>query len=320
MIRVGATGVLAGIFWLWGLFGSGSAELVITASSEPMAPARDDPSVVAFCDQDDPGGTTSLRFVTDRAIDENKYPVDSAAVFGRSDRQQPQRDRDLGQTFLVGPSSGRLDAIYLRLGHSERFALEDALGAKVIVQWFHVAGSPRVNDHGTPGFLGRFDRQQSPELDDYLEGETYAPIRTVEGRLPARLDRGAYLKLEFRGDDRIELAAGSGYGFLLGFAEPQRDRALALANCYYGAYRPDPRNPYVGHGIRREGQPAFGDLETRLTAAPGTLGFPDVCTYRDLHFVVTLTGTSDNQPRPATAADEPLQSGPPAKDKPAAPG
>ena len=44
-----------------------------------------------------------------------------------------------------------------------------------------------------------------------------------------------------------------------------------------------------GHGIRREGTPAFADdWKSRLAQPPGTLGFPDVCTFRDLYFAVTV--------------------------------
>jgi hypothetical protein len=68
-----------------------------------------------------------------------------------------------------------------------------------------------------------------------------------------------------------------------------------MANQYYGTYTPDPSNKLCGHGIRREGMPAFADdCKSRLAHPPGTLGFPDVCTFRDLHFAVTV------EPEPAT--------------------
>ena len=64
-------------------------------------------------------------------------------------------------------------------------------GARVAVQWFEVTGPPRLNDHGTPGFAGTFDRTTSPELDDYLEGETYVPLRVVVAeRALAALEAG----------------------------------------------------------------------------------------------------------------------------------
>jgi hypothetical protein len=68
-------------------------------------------------------------------------------------------------------------------------------------------------------------------------------------------------------------------------------RGMTLANQYYGTYTPDPANLRRGHGIRREGLPDFPeDWRARLAQPPGTLGFPDVCTFRDLHFAVTVSG------------------------------
>ncbi len=264
------------------------AGLDITASPKPLAPPPEDPAVLVHHAQDDPGGNTSLRFVTQRKVSVNKYPPDGVTVFARAAREQPQRDRDLGQTFLTGDRPVRLDALYLRVGPGAAAVLPGASGAPVAVQWFAVTGTPRLNDHGTPGFAGRFDRLRSPELDDYLEGEQYFPLRVVEGRLPGSLHRSDYLKLDFTDEDEFVLEPHRTYGFLLMFRERAADRNLTLANQYYGTYTPDPANRLRGHAIRREGAPAFpDDWRARLTQPPGTLGFPDVCTHRDLHFVVT---------------------------------
>ncbi len=241
----------------------------------------------------DAGGNTSLRFVSNRRVDTNKYPPDSVTDFAKADREQPQCDRDLGQTFLTGERSGRLDALYLRIGPGDAAVLPGAPGARVAVQWFLVIGEPRQNDHGSPGYVGRFDRRTSPELDDYLEGEEFHPLRVVEGRLPATLRRGDYLQFDFAGEDEFELEPRRTYAFLLMFLERGAGRSLTLANEYYGAYTPVPANRFRGHAIRREGSPAFpGEWMARLSRPPGTLGFPDVCTYRDLHFVVTVRSPS----------------------------
>lgn len=266
-----------------------SAGLEITASPSPLAPPKDHPSVLVHHAADDKGGNTSLRFVANRTVDVNKYPADGVTVFARAPREQPHRDRDLGQTFLTGNRRARLDALFLRVGHADLAVLENAPGARVAVQWFEVTGEPRLNDHGTPGFAGKFDRAASPELDDYLEGETYIPLRAVEGRLPSALNRGDYLKLDFTGDDEFVLEPNRTYAFLLMFLERAPARGLTLANQYYGTYTPDPANRFRGHGLRREGRPAFpDDWKARLGQPPGTLGFPDVCTFRDLHFAVTV--------------------------------
>lgn len=265
------------------------AGLDITASAKPLAPPPGHPSVLVHHATDDKGGNTSLRFMANRKVDANKYPTHSVTVFGRLAREQPQRDRDLGQTFLTGDQGGQLDALFLRVGHADLAVLTHTPGARVAVQWFEVTGPPRLNDHGTPGFAGTFDRVTSPELDDHLEGEAYTPLRVVEGRLPAALHRSDYLKLDFTGADEFRLEPGRAYAFLLMFLDRAPQRGMTLANEYYGTYTPDLANKFRGHALRREGRPAFpDDWKARLAAPPGTLGFPDVCTFRDLHFAVTV--------------------------------
>ncbi len=278
------------------------AGLEITAAPTPLAPPVGHSSVLVHHAKDDPGGNTSFRFITTRKVDANKYPTNGVTVFARAEREQPQRDRDLGQTFLSGAQRAKLDALFLRIGHGDIAVLDGAPGARVAVQWFEVTGQPRLNDHGTPGFAGRFDRATSPELDDYLEGETYTSLRVIEGRLPDTLQKGDYLKLDFTGDDELTLEPHRTYGFLLMFLARGAQRGMTLANQYYGSYTPDPANKFAGHGIRREGTPAFPeDWQARLTQAPGTLGFPDVCTFRDLHFVVTV---KHDAPPERAASDE----------------
>gem|GEM_PF-1071524 len=265
------------------------AGLEISASPTPPAPPGGDPAVLVHHARDDAGGNTSLRFISNRKVDLNKYPTNGVTVFARAAREQPQHDRDLGQTFFTGERPVRLDALFLRVGHGDAAVLAGAPGARVAVQWFAVTGEPRLNDHGTPGFAGKFDRATSPELDDYLEGERYFPLRVVESRLPATLNRSDYLRLDFTGDDEFVLEPRRTYAFLLMFLERAENRGMTLANEYYGTYTPDPANKFRGHGIRREGGPAFpDDWAARLTQPPGTLGFPDVCTFRDLHFAVAV--------------------------------
>ncbi len=291
------------LFLLAGATATCLAGLDITASAKPLAPPHGDPAVLVHHARDDAGGNTSLRFVATRKVDANKYPPKGLTVFARAAREQPQRDRDLGQTFRTGDRPARLDALFLRLGHGDAAVLDGAPGARVAVQWFAVSGEPRLNDHGTPGFAGKFDRTNAPELDDYLEGETYFPLRVVEARLPASLHRGDYLKLDFTGDDEFVLEPHRTYAFLLLFLERAENRGMTLANEYYGTYTPDPINRFRGHGIRREGAPVFpDDWRARLHQPPATLGFPDVCTFRDLHFAVTVTSLEATASPPASAA------------------
>lgn len=50
-----------------------------------------------------------------------------------------------------------------------------------------------------------------------------------------------------------------------------------------------------------EGLPAIADdWNARFTQSPGCLGFPDVCTFRDLHFVITIHAVP-----PAISGEEP---------------
>ncbi len=280
-----------------------SAGLDITASPVPLVPPRDHPSVLVHHATDDKGGNTSLRFVANRKVDENKYPTNGVTAFARAAREQPQRDRDLGQTFLTGDQRVRLDALFLRVGHADLAMLTNTPGARVAVQWFEVTGEPRLNDHGTPGFAGKFDRLTSPELDDYLEGETYTPLRVLEARLPEKLAKGDHLKLDFTGEDEFPLEPHRTYAFLLMFLTRAPLRGMTLANEYYGTYTPDPTNKLRGHGIRREGLPQFpDDWKARLAQPPGTLGFPDVCTFRDLHYAVTVRPAGARSERKTAAA------------------
>lgn len=278
------------------------AEMNIFASSEDIVP-KDKSSVMIEYLQSDDSGTTSLRFETDREISDNKFTSLPGApnnnrIAPPSQPKVQQRDRDLGQTFLTGDKAFKLDAVYLRVGFSDKAVLEGARNAPVVLQFFEVSGKPRLNDSGTPGFKGFFDRAQSPELDDYIEGETFRPIAYALGKLPDKLGKGYYLKFDLQGQDEIELKPNTHYGFVLGFTQRAPKRALALANSYYGQYQPDPKNKLIGHGIRREGgigkieapyfKPDLPDsLEEHLALAPDTLGFPDVCTYRDLFFALT---------------------------------
>lgn len=210
-----------------------------------------------------------------------------------------QRDRDLGQTFLTGDKGFAVESLYLRIGFSDKAVLSGAPGAKLAVQWFEVKGTPRLNDSGTPGFSSTFDRARSPELDDYIEGETYKSVRvSQDGVLPDKLAKGDFLHIAFTGKDAVTLKPNTHYAFVVLFTERSANRQLALANTYYGGYNPDPKNPLVGHGLRREGgagrkeAPYFApdlpdDRKKRTRLSPDTLGFPDVCTYRDLYFTIT---------------------------------
>lgn len=265
-------------------------QVVISSSDQRsfVPVSATNPYVMIDYQQGDEGGTTSIRFEKNKKLENNKYPADSRTVFGNrtvyGDSYQ-QRDRDLGQTFLTDDKGFTVDAVYLRVGPNQ--VERNTPGARVAIQFFKVTGQPRLNNHGTPGFIGKFDRQTSPELDDYLEGESYQSIYLATGKLPSDLKKDQYMKWQLEGK-RLILEPHTHYAFIIMFLDRDEDRSLSLYNSYYGNYYPDSKNLYVGHGIRREGKADFPDQwEDRLSLQPGTLGFPDVCTFRDLFFVIT---------------------------------
>lgn len=126
---------------------------------------------------------------------------------------------------------------------------------------------------------------------------------------------GQFIRFAFTGADAVILQPHRTYGFLVGFVAPAPERAMTFANRFRGAYA-------GGHGIRREGSadtPAFfnpaestpftralwvGDTNNAAALAAalekacfpenfvarvgdmtfGTMGMPDVCTFRDLEF------------------------------------
>ena len=263
-------------------------ELVVSCVAPSELPKAGDGSVIACYFGADASGTTSIRFETDSSVRENKYPVSTVTVFGdrgKYPQNYVQRDRDLGQTFLAGDAARRLDAVYLKVGPNG--GDPSALGARVAIQIFEVSGSPVLNQNGTPGFSGGFNRASSPELDDYLEGEAFQSLAVAQGTLPSEIGANAILKWDLTGRSEIVLEPNRCYAFLVMLVDPKPKQQLSLANHYHGSYAPDSGNRFVGHGIRREGFPKFMSLDDRLRQSPGTLGFPDVCTWRDFFFCVT---------------------------------
>lgn len=234
-------------------------------------------------------GATSIRNDRKKEESPNPYPEDSKTIF--SDRTQfplnIKRDRDLGQTFISSGKKAVVEKLFLRVGPNP--VKVNTPGARIVIQFFRVEGTPALNDHGTPGSFGAFDRQRAPEMDDYLEGETYTPLFAATGVLPSLVNTLDFLEFSFSGKARLKLEANKGYAFLIMFAEPaEENRGLTLYNQYWGIYTPDATNKFVGHGIRREGLPFFPEnFRDRLQVQPSTFGFPDVCTFRDLFFVIT---------------------------------
>ena len=156
--------------------------------------------------------------------------------------------------------------------------------------------------------------------DDYLEGERYVPLAVASGgTIPTDLRLNDYLRWQLDGADWT-LAPNTTYAFVLLFDEPAPPgvrRNLPLSNINV---LPGGKSGEVfagGHMIRRDGASgAFEDVfvrdttdaadlaasrrsssfpttsagapdrAARLALPPGTLGYPDVDTYRDLLFVL----------------------------------
>lgn len=159
--------------------------------------------------------------------------------------------------------------------------------------------------------------------DDYFVGETYKSLKVIRGAtFPKVTDfgfltndtiplpdepnlKGKYLKFIISSDSSIILQPKKQYAFMIMIDEVGPERGFALANNYYGNYA-------GGHGIRRDGNgifppvpanPQFAfdhemnkealksahfpkDFSLRTKISPGTDGYPDVCTWRDLEFYI----------------------------------
>ncbi|MBA4150843.1 MAG: hypothetical protein H0X66_22250 [Verrucomicrobia bacterium] len=183
-----------------------------------------------------------------------------------------QRNRDLGQVF-VPESDFQLDAVVLRTGPSDIAVLEGAPGAKMFIQFFEVAGSPRINDNGTPpGTEARQGFTKNHRGDDFLEGVGYKSLRIVKGGVFPQVpvtrtanmetnDAGkmVYLRWDLTGSDEMKFESGKRYAFVIGFETPGKQRGFTLANINragvdapltltteFDFYHP-------GWGLRREG-------------------------------------------------------------------
>lgn len=263
-------------------------------------PPTGDAVVAKNVEQDDEGNT-SLRFLPREGRELKKDDILDKAYY--------VRDRDLGQTFTVGETRVVLQAITVRIGPTPTSVKKGARGAAVSVQLFEVSGEATIDDNGTrtaPPKWRTFDVQRATS-DDFVTGLSFKAIDHVPGGvIPDDVAPNQYLRFVFSGKP-VVLEPQRTYAYLLMFDEPAPDRTLALANRGTG-------NPYKdGTAIRREGsQPidldeedmfvldennpndvgialthaSFGPLSQRLATQPGTLGMPDVCTYRDHVFFV----------------------------------
>jgi hypothetical protein len=197
--------------------------------------------------------------------------------------------------------------------------LFEVTGAKVL----HNNGSDENTEafHGFPH--NRPGDSISTIRDDYFTGEEYKTIAVFTGgKFPGKkvfgfesddmaiapgdsLLKGKYLRFSLPQSANVMLQPGKTYAFLVMIDQMDADVGFTLANNYYGSYE-------GGHGIRRDGNGVFPpepadpskdftdpanrkaleaahfpeNFQERIKIAPGTNGYPDVCTWRDLEFYI----------------------------------
>lgn len=159
--------------------------------------------------------------------------------------------------------------------------------------------------------------------DDYFTGEVYTQVAVFSGaKFPTKKEfgfssddtivspddqklKGRYLRFEIPTSLNIILHPQKQYAFLVMIDEMGAEAGFSLANNYYGSYE-------GGHGIRRDGNGIFPPVPAdpskdftdpinkraiesahfpahfldRIKIIPGTNGYPDVCTWRDLEFYI----------------------------------
>ena len=176
--------------------------------------------------------------------------------------------------------------------------------------------------HGFPH--NRYDYNISHERDDFYEGIEFLHKAVIRGfKFPKKelfgftddMDvspahenlKGKYLTFHLPDSEELAMISGERYAFLIMIDSIGKDRGFTLANHYNGLYP-------GGVGIRREGNGRFppepahpekpfshpdnraslnsaflsDDFDQRLHVSPGTRGFPDVDTWRDLEFYIRI--------------------------------
>jgi hypothetical protein len=175
--------------------------------------------------------------------------------------------------------------------------------------------------HGFPH--NRYTDSISHIRDDYYIGEVYNSLAVLSGAIfPSKMHfgfsnneadvspddpllKGKYLRFVFPENNKLSLKPGKKYAFLIMIDSMCNDCGFTLANNYMGKYN-------GGHGIRRDGKGRFPPVAAdptkdffdsanvtalaaahfpkkfldRIKIAPGTNGYPDVDTWRDLFFII----------------------------------
>ena len=232
-------------------------ELVVTDLGKTYT--RDTAATPAhlFFANSDTGGSTSVR-----RVDRTNLKWKTQGYY--------QRNRELGQTFNVPAGDTiTLDAIVLRTGNSHSAILGNTAGAGLYLQVFEVAGTPEINDNGTPlGTESTHGFSTNHRTDDFLEGVTYRSLVVATGGtfpdLPGTDKTGdqpghlRYLRWDLRGDAELTLPGGKRYAFMVGFSNPAPGYGFTLGNNNLAAGPDGPALRQDANGerwwsIRREG-------------------------------------------------------------------
>ncbi len=242
--------------------------LEVTALGKTYAP---DPERVGPAQRRaDGGGSTSVR------------NVDAAHLEWKASGYY-QRNRDLGQVFTPERDL-TLRAVVLRIGPSDSGVLAGAPGAPLFLQFFEVAGEPRIDDNGTPpGAEATHGFTTNHRADDFITGVRYAPLALLRGGVFPQLaptsaataaDDGRLTYLRWRLVRPLRFKAGRRYAFMVGFEQPGPERGFTLAN-QNAAAEPDPgrlgdRHDHYGGGwgLRREGDGSAPPTMRPAPAAP----------------------------------------------------
>jgi hypothetical protein len=294
------------------------AGLVITRLEEPPS----GPGVWISATQFNAGGNTSVRLLPrenrDLKFDTvlNKYYFNRDRDLGQTFRTGPQRIKVEALTlrtgfgthpFRPGAAGAEMFVQWLKVEGQPRLNNHGTTQYPPGTRWQTFNPQDPTTDDYLEG--------ESFQNLRVVRGGNVPNLLPFRANPQGAPGNGQFIRFALTGDDQVVLEPNTTYAFLVGFVEPAPERAMTLANAFRGNY-PD------GHGIRREGSadtPAWFNpaASTPYTAAMflsdtnnpqalvaaldkacfprafeqrvndltfGTMGLPDVCTYRDLQF------------------------------------
>ena len=272
-----------------------------------------------------PTKTNALAYDPQPTRSDEAIKADNEAHYYYRDRDLGQTFTTGDSGFKLGAITVRLQPVDVKGGDPSQarvsLQLMKVTGTPTINDNGTVQGNPRwatyaftwpddTRDNNTPN-----RRLHKHFSDDFVQGESYEHLMLASGGVvPEGLKTNDFLRWELVGTSQYRLQPNSSYAFLFLFDEPakpgvNRNIPLSNKNVLPGGKVSDPFAG--GHMIRREGSStSFDDVfirniddpldveasrksamfpastAQRLAIEPGTLGYPDVDTYRDMYFVL----------------------------------